>query len=487
MIALLILSFLLSLSTPLAYNCRHNVHSNSRRFLSSAAHLRDVKIPSSATALNMGARNRAWAKGDLSDKDIFAEGDDDSDGSDKNSLKKKRLEPESVFFEGPPSSFEVLFPALSVLTVIGIVPFVSALSRQFWVRYKFTSRRISIQSGVGGKVQTEIIYPDVEEIRFVYRAFGSAGDMHSKLLDWQFHIRRLRDSLSLITGDPVGIEEITSAVSSAVAIESSSIKLLSEDCCSNVFVVCVGYLLNNSSHLHAEARFFSLPAARVEPYGTNFALYSRSLPRAKAVSWIRDRVELSYKRDACGVQETLLYHTGGFVTEGLVSNVAVLSDRGELFCAEEDCLEGSMARIVRIAALRSGLRLEQGKGIPVPWAVGGSGWRAAILCNSARGVIPISHLQLPGKSECDGDDVSSRIVRESGSLYGDGAVMYLNSGADLQVRSIQRLVNSFLNSCAEGDEGEGDEVLAMRQDFRKQYGYDPWTPLSDVIAIASNH
>lgn len=72
---------------------------------------------------------RAWAKGDLSDKDIFAEGDDDSDGSDKNSLKKKRLEPESVFFEGPPSSFEVLFPALSVLTVIGIVPFVSALSR----------------------------------------------------------------------------------------------------------------------------------------------------------------------------------------------------------------------------------------------------------------------------------------------------------------------------------------------------------------------
>lgn len=63
---------------------------------------------------------------------------------------------------------------------------------------------------------------------------------------------RLRDSLSLITGDPVGIEEITNAVSSAFAIESSSIKKLPEDYCSNVFVVCVGYLLNNSSHLHAE-------------------------------------------------------------------------------------------------------------------------------------------------------------------------------------------------------------------------------------------
>ena len=65
---------------------------------------------------------------------------------------------------------------------------------------------------------------------------------------------RLRDSLSLITGDPVGIEEITSAVSSAVAIEASSIKQeqLPGDYCSNVFVVCVGYLLNNISHLHAE-------------------------------------------------------------------------------------------------------------------------------------------------------------------------------------------------------------------------------------------
>jgi hypothetical protein len=31
------------------------------------------------TRLNMGARNRAWAKGDLSDKDIFSD-DNDSNG-----------------------------------------------------------------------------------------------------------------------------------------------------------------------------------------------------------------------------------------------------------------------------------------------------------------------------------------------------------------------------------------------------------------------
>jgi len=134
----------------------------------------------STTALSMGARNRAWAKGDLSDKDIFEGVDKD----DKDAAKDKfKLDPEVVFYEGPPSISEVILPAISVLTVIGIVPFVSALSRQAWVRYKFTSRRVSIQSGIGGKTQTQIIYPDIQEIKFVYRNFGAAGDMVMFLKD----------------------------------------------------------------------------------------------------------------------------------------------------------------------------------------------------------------------------------------------------------------------------------------------------------------
>lgn len=110
---------------------------------------------------------------------------DDMGGEDgsKVSKKKFKLEPETVFFEGPPSPTEILFPAISILTVIGIVPFISAVSRQFWVRYKFTSRRISIQSGFQGKERTEIIYPDIAEIKFVYRAFGAAGDMVLSLRD----------------------------------------------------------------------------------------------------------------------------------------------------------------------------------------------------------------------------------------------------------------------------------------------------------------
>lgn len=135
------------------------------------------RVLRSTTALLGNPKGRAWAKGDLSDKDIFEDADDtgvDASGKKKDKVK---LEAETVFFEGAPAKSELLLPGLSVLTVLGIIPFVSALSRQAWVRYKFTSRRISIQSGVGGKTTSEIIYPDIEEVRYVYRAFGAAGDM----------------------------------------------------------------------------------------------------------------------------------------------------------------------------------------------------------------------------------------------------------------------------------------------------------------------
>ena len=59
---------------------------------------------------------RAWAKEDLQGDDMFA---DDDDADDLETMKKKqkfKLEPETVFYEGPPSASEVVLPALSVLT-----------------------------------------------------------------------------------------------------------------------------------------------------------------------------------------------------------------------------------------------------------------------------------------------------------------------------------------------------------------------------------
>jgi len=164
MIALV--AFLFALVVSCAMGFRLPATAFGRLSSSSSSSSSSVAVRRQTTEL-FGARNRAWAKGDLSDKDIF-EGVDDETNLDKK--VKTKLEPETVFYEGGPSSSEVVLPALSIFTVIGIVPFISAVARQAWVRYKFTSRRISIQSGIGGKEQTEIIYPDGEQTQSKSRA-----------------------------------------------------------------------------------------------------------------------------------------------------------------------------------------------------------------------------------------------------------------------------------------------------------------------------
>ena len=97
--------------------------------------------------------------------------------------EKAVLEPETLFFEGPPSKTELIVPGLSVLTVIGIVPFAAAAARQAWVKYKITSRRISVQSGVGGQDFTEIVYSDIAGMKFVYRGSKDVGDLVISLRD----------------------------------------------------------------------------------------------------------------------------------------------------------------------------------------------------------------------------------------------------------------------------------------------------------------
>ena len=97
-------------------------------------------------------------------------------------LKKEKLEPETVFLETSPSRSELIIPTISILTVIGIIPFIASVARAVWVKYKVTSRRISVVSGFQGKDQTEIIYRDVEFMKYV-RRLGGAADVVFTLKD----------------------------------------------------------------------------------------------------------------------------------------------------------------------------------------------------------------------------------------------------------------------------------------------------------------
>jgi hypothetical protein len=104
---------------------------------------------------------------------------------------KSSLAPEQVFYEGPPAISETLAPTLSILTVIGIIPAAAAWARQAWVRYKITSRRIRVTSGIQGREMAEIVYADIVELRTVRRLFGD-GDMVAFLRDGaKFEMRNI--------------------------------------------------------------------------------------------------------------------------------------------------------------------------------------------------------------------------------------------------------------------------------------------------------
>jgi len=102
------------------------------------------------------------------------------ENSEKNKIK---LEPETVIFQGPPSISELIIPALSIFTVIGIIPFIATLTRQFWVRYTITNRRISVDSGFQGKERVEIVYRDIKKISKITRFGGLTADVVIVLKD----------------------------------------------------------------------------------------------------------------------------------------------------------------------------------------------------------------------------------------------------------------------------------------------------------------
>jgi hypothetical protein len=109
----------------------------------------------------------------------------------KPTVPKQGLAPETTFYEGPPAITETIAPTLSILTVIGIIPAAAAWARQAWVRYRITSRRIRVTSGIGGKDMAEIVYSDIVELRTAKRLFGD-GDMVAFLRDGaKFEMRNI--------------------------------------------------------------------------------------------------------------------------------------------------------------------------------------------------------------------------------------------------------------------------------------------------------
>jgi nitrogen fixation protein len=84
---------------------------------------------------------------------------------------------EDVFYEGGPALGDLIINILLGLTVVGIPLTVGAIVRALWLRYRITSRRVSITSGWMGRDRTDVIYSDIVKIVTVPRGFGTYGDM----------------------------------------------------------------------------------------------------------------------------------------------------------------------------------------------------------------------------------------------------------------------------------------------------------------------
>jgi hypothetical protein len=71
---------------------------------------------------------------------------------------------------------DAVLPTLSIPTLVGLIPATAAWSRQAWVRFKITDRRVRVQAGFGGNDVEEFEYSSILKLRSVKRLFGD-GDL----------------------------------------------------------------------------------------------------------------------------------------------------------------------------------------------------------------------------------------------------------------------------------------------------------------------
>ncbi|MBD1840435.1 PH domain-containing protein [Coleofasciculus sp. FACHB-64] len=90
---------------------------------------------------------------------------------------------EETFYEGGPHIGDLIINILLGFTVICIPLTVGAIVRALWLRYRITTRRISVTGGWMGRDRTDIIYSEIVNVVKVPRGIGLWGDMVVTLRD----------------------------------------------------------------------------------------------------------------------------------------------------------------------------------------------------------------------------------------------------------------------------------------------------------------
>eukprot|EP00276_Gloeochaete_wittrockiana_P008316 CAMPEP_0184658578 /NCGR_PEP_ID=MMETSP0308-20130426/26030_1 /TAXON_ID=38269 /ORGANISM="Gloeochaete witrockiana, Strain SAG 46.84" /LENGTH=236 /DNA_ID=CAMNT_0027097689 /DNA_START=42 /DNA_END=752 /DNA_ORIENTATION=+ len=94
----------------------------------------------------------------------------------KNFAVAPTVEEKNVF-ELKPHFTEVLGGAAAAISVVGAPILLGALSRQAWVRYNISDRRVTVMSGFMGKERFDVSYPNIEKLVYVKKGFGTCADI----------------------------------------------------------------------------------------------------------------------------------------------------------------------------------------------------------------------------------------------------------------------------------------------------------------------
>ena len=90
---------------------------------------------------------------------------------------------EDVHYDGGPARGDLIFNILLGFTLIGLPFTIGAVVRALWLRFRITSRRVSVTGGWMGKDKTQVVYSQISEVRTVPRRIGAWGDMVLVLKD----------------------------------------------------------------------------------------------------------------------------------------------------------------------------------------------------------------------------------------------------------------------------------------------------------------
>ncbi|MEL6223504.1 MAG: PH domain-containing protein [Cyanobacteria bacterium J06627_8] len=90
---------------------------------------------------------------------------------------------EEVFLESGPHIGDLILNIALGFTVICLPLTVGAIVRAIWLRYRITSRRVSVTGGWMGRERSDIIHSEIAKIVTVPRGLGLWGDMVITLKD----------------------------------------------------------------------------------------------------------------------------------------------------------------------------------------------------------------------------------------------------------------------------------------------------------------